>query len=126
MFLDARYVSASEACWRLFKFEIVENNPHVERLEVHLSNHHTLFFRDGEEKNAVERGENHITKLTAWFKGTSVLPNSNHIRYIDYPRYFIWVKNEKFWKPRRQFKIHKTSPEMFDFTLPPFKVVGRI
>ncbi len=33
---DARYISASEAAWRLFSFPMKEHNPTVERLEVHL------------------------------------------------------------------------------------------
>ena len=60
LFLDARYVSASEASWRLLKFEIVENSPHVKRLDAHLPEHHTLYFREGDEGNSVEREK--ITK----------------------------------------------------------------
>ena len=125
-FLDARYVSASEACWRIFKFEIVQNNPHVERLEVHLQDHHTVYFAEGEEKNAVEQGGSLRTKLTAWFLSNIKFPNSNHIRYIDYPRYFTWVKKDRVWRPRRQFKVLKSSPNQFDFNRDPCRIVGRI
>ncbi len=37
---DARYISASEAAWRLFSFPMVEHHPSVERLEVHLEGKH--------------------------------------------------------------------------------------
>ena len=34
-YLDARYVSASEAAWQLFSFPMVEHEPSVGRLEVY-------------------------------------------------------------------------------------------
>ena len=40
MFLDARYVSSSEACWRLFKYSMHERTPAVVRLAVHLEGEH--------------------------------------------------------------------------------------
>ena len=43
-FLDGRYFSSSEACWRLFEFEMHGNNPSVYRLPVHLPNEQTMMF----------------------------------------------------------------------------------
>ncbi len=43
-FQDARYVSASEAAWRILAFDIVDNDPPVYRLEVHTEGHHTVYF----------------------------------------------------------------------------------
>jgi hypothetical protein len=37
-YLDCRYVSASEAAWRIFKFDMHERFPTVERLQYHLPN----------------------------------------------------------------------------------------
>lgn len=45
-FQDARYVSASEALWRLSQFEIVDKQPAVVRLDVHLEIHHKVYFRE--------------------------------------------------------------------------------
>ncbi len=41
---DARYVSASEAAWRILPFDIVDNDPPVYRLEVHRERPHTVYF----------------------------------------------------------------------------------
>ena len=65
MFAYARYISTSEACWRLLKFEIVEKNPDVERLEARLPNRHNLNFKGRDEKKAAEKVETHDTKRTA-------------------------------------------------------------
>lgn len=48
-FQDGRYVSASEALWRVFRIETIYKSPTVVRLDVHLENHHTLYFRKGRE-----------------------------------------------------------------------------
>ncbi len=61
-FQDARYVSASEAVWRILAFDIVDNDPPGYRLEVHTEGHHTVFFREGEELPAALREPQ--TKLT--------------------------------------------------------------
>jgi len=37
-YLDCRYVSTSEAAWRIFKFDMHERFPIVERLQYHLPN----------------------------------------------------------------------------------------
>jgi len=45
-YLDARYVSASEACWRIFRFRLQERSPNVERLPVHLPDGQQVFYND--------------------------------------------------------------------------------
>ena len=41
---DARFISASEAAWRLLSFPMIEHHPKVERLEVHLEGNHKIYF----------------------------------------------------------------------------------
>ena len=43
-FLDARYVGAPEACWRLFGFGLHGQSHVVERLPVHLENDQEIIF----------------------------------------------------------------------------------
>ncbi|XP_060969574.1 uncharacterized protein LOC133036831 [Cannabis sativa] len=40
-YLDCRYISATEACWRIFQFDIHYRKPAVERLPFHLPGEHT-------------------------------------------------------------------------------------
>lgn len=60
---DARSIFASEAAWRLFYFEIVYPNPPVVRLEMHLQNHHTVYFGEGRQQDTADRPAP-CTKLT--------------------------------------------------------------
>ncbi|XP_066910494.1 uncharacterized protein [Clytia hemisphaerica] len=97
-FLDARYVSAPEACWRLFAFPMHTQSHTVIRLAVHLPNFQRVYFREGEEENAADRAGNNETMLTAWF-----LLNQNDptARQILYP-VFIKSRNGNKWKVRER------------------------
>ncbi|XP_031124262.1 uncharacterized protein LOC116026977 [Ipomoea triloba] len=53
MYYNCRYVSASEATWRLLSFEIQCRNPLVERLSFHLPDSQTVFFQDDEDVETV-------------------------------------------------------------------------
>ena len=52
--------------------------------------------------------------------------NAQHIRYIDYPKYFSWSKHERQWKPRGKYKVMNSGKNELDFTSPPHDVVGRM
>jgi hypothetical protein len=52
-YLDCRYVSASEAAWRIFKFDMHERFPTVERLQYHLPNQQMVLFDDDDDVHEV-------------------------------------------------------------------------
>jgi hypothetical protein len=45
-YLDYRYVSALEATWHIFKFDMHEQFPAVECLQYHLPNQQMVLFDD--------------------------------------------------------------------------------
>ncbi|XP_026434052.1 uncharacterized protein LOC113331572 [Papaver somniferum] len=47
-YLDCRYISGAEACWRIFDFDIQFRNPSVERLPYHLEGEHQLDYKSDE------------------------------------------------------------------------------
>ncbi|CAB4419743.1 unnamed protein product [Rhizophagus irregularis] len=56
LYLDARYVSASEATWRLFHYWLYDRKPNVMQLQVHLPGHNIVTFRDDEHlKDVIKR-----------------------------------------------------------------------
>ena len=57
---DARHISASEAAWRIFSFPIVENQPTVERLQIHLEGRRTAYF--GQEEQKKEKKQEKISQ----------------------------------------------------------------
>ncbi|KAH9555854.1 hypothetical protein CY35_08G138400 [Sphagnum magellanicum] len=68
-YLDCRYVFASEVAWRIFKFDMHERFPTVERLQYHLPNQQMVLFRDDDDVQEVAtRSAISRTMLTEWFK----------------------------------------------------------
>jgi hypothetical protein len=48
-YLDCRYVSTLEIVWHIFKFDMHEQFPTVERLQYHLPNQQMVLFDDGDD-----------------------------------------------------------------------------
>ncbi|CAF3519677.1 unnamed protein product [Rotaria sp. Silwood1] len=99
--LDARYVSAPEAAWRLFEFPLHDKSHTIIRLAVHLPNQQPVYFAEGNERQAVERAATKDTTLTAWFKLNSKNPDARQYLYHDIPQHFVFERNGT-WKRRLQ------------------------
>ena len=97
-YLNARYVSASEACWRLFNFGLQERSHKVERLPVYLPNQQSVIFQKNEDVHTILEKSSH-TKLTRYFEISADNPNLN-LRYIDFPKFFIWKGGN--WQQRKR------------------------
>ncbi len=68
-YLDCRYVSASEAAWCIFKFDMHERFPTVERLQYHLPNQQMVLFDDDDDVHEVAAQSTiSRTMLMEWFK----------------------------------------------------------
>ena len=65
--LDARYVAAPEATWRIFRFPLHDKSHSVERLPVHLPRGQNVLFEVGREAEALHQALTKQTKLEAYF-----------------------------------------------------------
>ncbi len=52
-YLDCRYVYALEVVWRVFKFDMHERFPAIERLQYHLPNQQMVLFDDDDDVQEV-------------------------------------------------------------------------
>ncbi len=66
-YLDYRYVSTSEASWRIFKFYMHEWFPAIEHLQYHLPNQQMVMFNDDVQEVATWLAISRMM-LTKWFK----------------------------------------------------------
>jgi hypothetical protein len=67
---DCRYVSASEAAWRLLAFDMHREQPNVMRLAVHLPDQQTVVFNPDPSPHNPHSGLESVnakTSLTSWF-----------------------------------------------------------
>ncbi|CAF5054116.1 unnamed protein product [Rotaria sp. Silwood1] len=116
--LDARYVSAAEAAWRLFEFPLHDKSHAIIRLAVHLPNQQPVYFAEGNEREAVERAATKDTTLTAWFKLNAKNPDARQYLYHDIPQHFVIERNGT-WKHRLQgenviCRMYSVSPSVVE------------
>jgi hypothetical protein len=120
-YLDCRYVSAIEACWRIFQFEINYREPPVERLNFHLENEQPVMFDDSDHlDNVLNQPNIRKTKFTEWMKANALYEEARESTYSDFPSKWVWHNKEKEWKLRKKrrcvgriFYAHPGSGERF-------------
>ena len=100
-FVNARYISESEALWKLYGFYIHQKSPAVQKLPCHLPDEQRVFFEEDEAANVAETGPP-TTKLTAFFMTNQTDPSARNILYTDFPRYFTWNAKDKKWQRRKR------------------------
>lgn len=67
-YTDTRYVSASEALWRLFSFSLFQRSPSVQLLLLHLPNQQAVYYNESDDlQTVVQRTMDRPTTLLAFF-----------------------------------------------------------
>ena len=124
-YLDARYVSASEAIWRIYGFDLHKEKPSIQRLQVHLPFQNTVPFGDATNiRSVLENPANKKATLTEWFVTNATHPEANDLLYIDFPTRWVWHAHERTWTERkrcdmigRMYHIVPTAGEVFSLTI---------
>ncbi|XP_026451074.1 uncharacterized protein LOC113351273 [Papaver somniferum] len=95
-YLDCRYISGAEGCWRIFDFDIQYRDPSVERLRYHLEGEHQVIFCDTDElEDVLDIPSAKCTKFLEWFEANKRYPEARDITYADFPSEFVWDKTIK-------------------------------
>ncbi|GJW36069.1 hypothetical protein Tco_0058989 [Tanacetum coccineum] len=101
-YLDARYVSPHEACWRIFEFEIHYREPAVQILAVHLQNMQRIVFRETDRLDSlVLNSHKQKTTLTEWLYYNEQNVDGRHLTYLNFPSEYVWYPDGKYWRRRR-------------------------
>jgi hypothetical protein len=98
LFMDGRYMSASEADWRIRAFSMHRESPAVYRLAVHLPNEQRVTFSEDRRPDPAAHSE---TTLTAFFRYNSANPTCS-VLYPDFPSSFVYHKGQRCWTARRR------------------------
>ena len=103
-YLDARYVSACEASWRIFQFSLHHQYPAVQRLQLHLPDEQYVVY-DVDAQTGQELVDNvkiRQTTLTEFFVACKRYPElAADMLYPDFPSKFTWNCTLKKWSPRK-------------------------
>ena len=100
-YMDCRYLSAYESCWRLFEFPIHHREPSVQRLLIHLPEEHNIYFSDTQSIPgiisipAIEK-----TMFTEWMAINELDQRGRSLLYVDFPTKFTWHSKQKKWEYR--------------------------
>ena len=103
-FLEGRYISATEAAWRLLELPMYGIYPSVQRLAVHLPNEQHVTFRANQTNEEILQAANKDTTLTAWFRLNRTNRNAHQLTYDQVPSHFTWDKKALRWKRRKMGK----------------------
>jgi hypothetical protein len=115
MYYDCRYLSACEAVWRIFSFDINYREPSVERLSFHLEDEETVVYEEHEAiEDVINKPNIHRTKFLAWFEANKKYPEARDLTYGQFPLKFVWNKGDRVWNPRQRGlsigRIHYVPP----------------
>ncbi|XP_012847965.1 PREDICTED: uncharacterized protein LOC105967922 [Erythranthe guttata] len=115
--LDNGYLSACEAMWRLFNFDIHYRDPSVIRLSFHLPDHQPIVFNENQSLQSVlDRPSAKQTMFLAWFEANKNYPHARDLRYGDFPQQFVYKEDSRTWLPRKKgFSIGRIA------NVPPWK-----
>ncbi|XP_073157303.1 uncharacterized protein [Henckelia pumila] len=104
-FQDARWVSAQEALWRIFEFEMNEMSPDVINLALYFPNKHCVtFWKNQSLDNVLSQDHNSKTMLTEFFHTCSISTKAKTLLYAEFPEYYVWQNQSKCWYERKKRK----------------------
>ncbi|XP_074287953.1 uncharacterized protein LOC141613116 [Silene latifolia] len=93
------YLSACEAVWRIFAFDIHYRTPAVERLQFHLPGEQSVVFDDENPIDEVlKKSSTGVSKFLSWMKINSSeeeeLQIAKDLLYCQFPTKFVWNKDQ--------------------------------
>jgi hypothetical protein len=102
-YIDCRYVSPSEACWRIFSFPIHGRRPAVERLYFHLEGQNSVYYQDWENLDDVLLKPSVTESMfTSWLEANKKYSEARTLTYGQFVSKFVYVKKTRLWKPRKR------------------------
>jgi hypothetical protein len=102
-YFDCRYVCASEAAWLIFKFDIHERFPIVERLQYHLPNQQMVLFDDDNDVQEMATWSA-ISRMMfiQWFKTNQESEVARSLMFDQFPQQWVWNRKLKRWTMRKR------------------------
>ncbi|CAK8574133.1 unnamed protein product [Lathyrus sativus] len=102
-YVDARWICAPEALWKIFKFTLYKLYPSVERLQIHLPNHHQVrFYKHQRITDVLNDNQNAVTMLIEFFALNQMDPHATNYLYREIPEHYCWLKGVKKWQRRQR------------------------
>ncbi|XP_028551783.1 uncharacterized protein LOC114579918 [Dendrobium catenatum] len=112
---DGRWVSAQEALWRIFEFDLNEMYPSVCNLQLHLEEKQPIYYKDNQNLlDILKINIKKKTMLTEFFNLNEIDSEARKYLYREIPEKYVWDKTKKSWKRRQKYeqigRINTTNP----------------
>ncbi|XP_058761932.1 uncharacterized protein LOC131635331 [Vicia villosa] len=102
-YLDCRYVSPSEVCWRIFSYNIHGRKPSVERMFFHLIGEKAIYYTDHERmENVIEKASVTESMFSSWLVANEKYEEARLLTYDEFVTKFVYEKRKRLWKPRKR------------------------
>ncbi|XP_058779846.1 uncharacterized protein LOC131653615 [Vicia villosa] len=84
-YIDCRYVSSSEAAWRIYAFPIHGRKPAVERLHFHAEGQNSIFYTDASPITTVlDKPSVTESMFTSWFEANKKYDEARQLTYSNF------------------------------------------
>ena len=131
-YMEARYVCAPEAAWRLFEFPMHYNSHTICRLPVDLPGENLVYYADNQRLTQQSLDNSNRTKLLGFFELCRTYPPAREHRYLDVPEHFAWDQKKRKWTKRkcklniigRMYQVSPAEKEKFALRLLLLNVKG--
>ena len=119
-YYDCRYLSACEAIWRIYGFDIHYRFPPVERLPFHLEGEQSVIFEATESIDfALDKASVNETKFVAWMEYNRTHTDGEDLLYHEFPKHFVWKQDERVWIKRQKGtaigRVHHVPPSYGEY-----------
>ncbi|XP_076956429.1 uncharacterized protein LOC143631602 [Bidens hawaiensis] len=116
-YYDCRYLSACEAAWRIFAFEVHYNSPSVIRLPFHLPGQQQVTYGpDDDIDDVLNKPSVSSSMFSAWMLCNQINDEARNLTYVEFPTKFVWKLEQRKWKRRKKGfsigRIHQVSPSL--------------
>jgi hypothetical protein len=102
-YLDCRYISPSEACWRIFGFPIHGRRPAVKRMFFHLIGENSVYYTDQQQvEDVLEKASVTESMFTSWLEANAKYSEARQLTYGEFVTKFVYVKKKRCWTPRKR------------------------
>jgi len=99
--VDARYIAAHEALWRIYENRTHGRSVPVQQLAIHLEGQQFIAIQpDQALEERLAQDAVHRTTLTEFFAENA--RQRTEIFYHDFPAHYTWNRRRKQWLPRRK------------------------
>lgn len=99
-YINCRYISATEAMWRIHEYKMHNRSHTVTRLPVHLPDQQYIVFNPDNAEEVLNEAQGRQTKLEAYFALNAESTDARERYYTEIPTYYVF-KNSK-WNLRQR------------------------